>query len=191
LWLQATGTDAVYVADKQSQEIFKDFQYPQKMTALPVLWTSGNGDYIYKVPRRYMARARVVDTAKLNAAIAPKFNDDVENLRAYVDVVEKGPEAPTTLTREGTDAMQLHAAVAPGQSILVQETYDPAWHAWSGDRELTIHKDAIDMMVIDAPPGDHQIRLAFMTPMENKIGRVLTGLSLLAMIALIWFGARA
>jgi hypothetical protein len=191
LWMQATGTDAVYVADKQSQEIFKDFQYPQKMTALPVLWTSGNGDYIYKVPRRYLARARVVDTAKLNAAIAPKFNDDVENLRAYVDVVEKGPEAPTTLTRDGTDAMQLHAAVATGQSILVQETYDPAWHAWSGDRELTIHKDAIDMMVIDAPPGDHQIRLAFMTPMENKIGRVLTGLSLLAVIALMWFGARA
>jgi len=191
LWLQATGADAVYVADKQSQEIFKDFAAPQKMTTLPVLWTSGNGDYIYKVPRRYMARARVVETARLNAVSPPRFNDDMDNLRPYVDAIEKGPDAPTTLTREGTDAMQLHAAVTPGQSILVQETYDPAWHAWSGDRELPIRKDALDMMVIDAPPGDHQIRLAFMTPLENKIGRVLTGLSLLAMLALVWFGARA
>lgn len=190
LWMQATGTDAVYVAEKNSQEIFKDFQFPQKMATLPVLWDSGEGDHIYGVPRRYRTRARVVETARINAVTAPRFNDDVESLRAYVDVIEKGPDSPTTLALEGSDAMQLHAKVAPGQSIVVQETYDPAWHAWAEGRELTIHKDAIDMMVIDAPPGDHQIRLAFVTPLENKIGRVVTLLSILAVLALIGFGLR-
>jgi hypothetical protein len=191
LWMQATGADAVYVADKNSQEIFKDFQYPQKMATLPVLYDSGEGDRVYRVPRRYLARARVVDTARLNAVAPPRFNDDVEYLRAYVDVIEKGPEAPTTLTREGTDAMQLHATISPGQSIVVQETYDPAWHAMSGGREFPLHKDAIDMMVIDAPPGTHDIRLAFVTPLENRVGRVVTVLSILAMLALIVFGVRA
>jgi len=190
LWMQATGADAVYVADKNSQEIFKDFQYPQKMAALPVLYDSGEGDRIYRVPRRYLARARVVDTARLNAAAPPRFNDDVEHLRAYVDVIEKGPEAPTSLTRQGTDAMQLHAVVAPGQSIVVQETYDTAWHAWSGGRELPLRKDAIDMMVIDAPPGTYDIRLAFETPLENRIGRIVTLLSVLVLLALIALGVR-
>jgi hypothetical protein len=190
LWMQAMGADAVYVSEKNSQEEFKDVQFPQKMAALPVLWDSAQGDRLYGVPRRYRPRARVVETARLNAVAPPRFNNDVPYLHAYVDVIEKGPEAPVTLTREGTDAMQVRATVAPGQSIVVQETYDPAWRAWSGDRELPLRKDAMDMMVIDAPPGDQQIRLAFMTPLENKVGRVLTVLSLLAMLALIAFGWR-
>ncbi len=31
LWMQSMGVDAIYVADKQSQEIFKDFQYPAQV----------------------------------------------------------------------------------------------------------------------------------------------------------------
>lgn len=191
LWTQATGADAVYVAEKDSQEHYRDFLYPQKMTALPVIWDSGHGDHLYRVPRRYPARARIVETARINAVAPPRFNNDVEYLHAYVDTIEKGPDSVVTVARQGTDAMQLHATLAPGQSIVVQETYDPAWRAWSGDRELPIRKDAIDMMVIDAPPGEHQIRLAFLTPLENKIGRVLTALSLLAVVALFALGAKS
>ena len=120
----------------------------------------------------------------------PRFNDDVENLHAYVDVIEKGPDSPATLIRGGTDAMVVRARVEPGQSVVVQETYDPAWHAWSGSGELPVRKDAMDMMVVDAPPGDQAILLAFVTPLENRVGRVVSGIALLVVIALIAFGAR-
>ena len=67
LWLQAMGVDAAYVADKRSQEIFKDYQFPKKFEGvLPVIYDNHEGDTIYRVPRRYASRARVVDTQKLN-----------------------------------------------------------------------------------------------------------------------------
>jgi uncharacterized membrane protein YfhO len=163
--MQSMGVEAIYVADKQSQEVFKDFQYPHKFDGvLPLLFDDHQGNLLFKVPRRWPDRIRVVETAKLNAVKPPRYNDDMQNLQAYVDAVEKGPDAPGSLRRAGTDAMAGHAKVAPGQSILVQETYDPAWHAWSGATPLTIRKDAMDMMVIDAPPGEHELTIAFLTP---------------------------
>jgi len=186
LWMQSMGADVVYVADKRSQEIFKDFQYPQKLAGvLPVLYDDQQGDTLYRVPRRYPDRARVVETRKLNAVAPPRFNDDVEYLRAYVDVIEKGPDAPATLRRDGTDAMHVRARLKPGQSIVVQETYDPAWHAWAGGQPLTVHRDAMGMMAIDPPPGEQNITLAFVTPLENRVGRVVTAAALLVILALI------
>jgi uncharacterized membrane protein YfhO len=86
--------------------------------------------------------------------------------------------------------MRAHAIVAGGQSILVQETYDPAWHAWSNGTPLVVRKDAMDMMVIDAPPGDHEITIAFLTPLENKVGGVVTLLTLMTILAMFWIGLR-
>jgi hypothetical protein len=191
LWMQSMGVDAIYVADKQSQEIFKDFQFPHKFDGiLPVLFDDQQGNVIYKVPRRWPDRIRVVETAKLMAVKPPRYNDDMERLRAYTDAIENGPDSPATLRRAGTDAMRGHAKVGPGQSVLVQETYDPAWHAWSGGTPLVVRKDAMDMMVIDAPPGDHEIFIAFLTPLENKVGRVLALLALATILALFWIGLR-
>jgi hypothetical protein len=190
-WMQSMGAEAVYVADKQSQEVFKDFQFPHKFDGvLPVLFDDKQGNVIYKIPRRWPDRIRVVETARMNAVKPPRFNDDMEYLRAYTDVIENGPDSPATLKRDGTDAMWAHARLAPGQSVLVQETYDPAWHAWSGSTPLAVRKDPMGMMIVDAPPGDRQIRLAFLTPLENKIGRVLTLLTLASILVLFWLSFR-
>jgi hypothetical protein len=39
--------------------------------------------------------------------------------------------------------------------------------------------------VIDAPPGEHDIAFVFETPLENRIGWVLTWLSLALVAALL------
>ena len=192
LWMQAMAADAIYVSDRRSQEIFKDFQYPQKFVGvLPVLYDDQQGNTLYRVPRRFPARARVVETAKLDAAKPPRYNDDVEYLQAYADVMEKGPDSPATLTRQGTDAMRVHAKLEAGQSLVVQESYDPAWHAWSGGKPLAVRKDAMGMIVIDAPPGEQDVSVAFVTPLENQVGRGATLLTVLILAALAWFGIRA
>jgi len=115
----------------------------------------------------------------------------VEYLRQYVDTIEKGPAAPGTLTRRGTDAMVAHVKVGEGQSVLVQESFDTPWHARSGGRELAVRKDAMGFMVIDTPPGQLDVELTFETPLENKVGRVLTGLTVAGLLVLVWAGRRA
>jgi hypothetical protein len=191
LWMQCMGVDVIYVSDKRSQEMFKDFEYPQKFAGvLPVVYDDQQGNTLCRVPRRYPARARVVETGKLNALKPPRANDDVEYLGAYADVVEKGPDSPPTLTRDGTDAMRVRANVEPGQSIVVQESWDPAWQAWDGGKQLPLRKDVMGFMVVDAPPGDREIRLAFVTPLENRIGRLVTLATLALLLSLVVFGMR-
>ena len=188
LWMQCMGVDAIYVSDQHSQEFFKDFQHPEKVAGkLPVLFDDGQGNTIYKVPRRYLSRARVVDTAKFLALKPQRGNDDVEYLGYYADNIEKGPDAPTTLTHAGPDAMLVHAKVDSGQSLVVQETYDPSWRATANGRGLGIRKDVMGFMLIDAPPGDDDIRLEFQTPLENTIGRIVTLITLLVLLALALF----
>jgi hypothetical protein len=186
LWLQCFGVDAIYISDSRSQEIYKDVQFPRKFEGkLPLAYDDHEGNSIYRVPRRWMARARVVETAKLNAIQKPRGNDDVEYMGYYAGVLEKGPDSPVTLARLGSDAMRLRARVAPGESIVVQETYDTPWQAWSGGRRLPVRKDAFGQMAIDAPPGEHDILLAFVTPLENTLGRWLTGLTALILVVLL------
>ncbi len=191
LWMQCLGTDAAYVADKNSEEVYKDYEYPHKFDGLlAVIYDDHAGNKIFRIPRRYPARVRVVETQRLNVVQRPRFNDDVAYLRAYADVVEKGPDSPAVLTREGTDAMRVRATLAAGQSIVVQESYDPAWHAWSSGNALPVRKDAMGFMAIDAPPGYQDIALVFVTPLENQVGRVVTVVSIGVVLALIVLGIR-
>ena len=188
LWLQAMGVDVMYVPGPKSEEPYKDIQHPDRFAGVtPLLYDDGQGNALYRIPRRYSVRARVVEAARLDARRPPRTTYDEEYLRAYVDVVENGPDSPVTLERQGTDAMLLRAKLSPGQAILVQETYDPAWQAWSNGQRLPIHADAMGFMVLGAPPGEHQIRLAFVMPFENRVGWVLTGISLL-LLAASWRG---
>jgi hypothetical protein len=179
LWLKALGVDAIYVAGPKSQETYKDYAHKEKFSSLAVLYDDGQDNRIFRIPRRYPARVRVVEAERLNALIP--WNDNADHpgtLRDYVDILENGPDSAATLEREGTDAMRVRAEVKPGQALVVQESWDPAWQAWSGGRRLPVQADALGFMRVDAPPGRQEILLRFATPFENQVGRVLTVLSL-------------
>ncbi|MBZ5575405.1 MAG: hypothetical protein LAP40_02460 [Acidobacteriia bacterium] len=185
LWMQCLGVDTVYVAGQRSQDVYKDTQYPRKYAGvLPVIYDDGRGDTIYQVPRRYRARARVVETRRLDALRTPQGNLDLEALRAYANTIERGPDAPPVLTRLSTDAMEVRARIEPGQSLVVQETYDPAWQAWAGNQSLSVRKDAMGFLAVDPPPGENLIRLQFVTPLENRVGALVTLLTLMLLLVL-------
>jgi len=185
LLLRALGVDAIYFAGPTSEERYKDLKHPERFAAVPVLFDDGQGNVLYGITRRYAARARVVESARLNAQQAPRDMVDLERLCAYVDVVENGPDSPAALERSGTDAMVVRAKVGPGQSVLVQETFDTAWQAWSNGKRLPLRKDVMGFMVVDAPPGDDEIRLVFVTPLENRVGWALTAISVLLLVWLL------
>jgi hypothetical protein len=188
-WLTALGVDALIVNDGRSQEMYHDFVHPYKFNGvLPVLYDDGQGNVIYKVPRRYPSLARVVDASRLGAVAPGWAATDLEALRRYTAVIEEGPDAPPTAEWKGTDAMRIHARVDRGRSIVVQETYDPAWHAYLGGKELRVRPDPLSFMAIDAPPGEDDIALVFEMPMENRIGWILLWLSLAIAAALFTYG---
>jgi hypothetical protein len=185
-WLKALGADAIVVADSHSQDTYRDFQHPYKFAnILPVLYDDHQGNVVYRVPRRYPSLARVVDRAPLytfRPIVAATYHDQ---LRAYSDFVENGPDVPTTTYWTSTDSLSVHAPVQAGQSILVQVTYDPAWRAYSGKTELPIKPDGMDFMAIDAPPGTQDVTLVFTTPPGNRVGYVLSFAGLLLCLFLL------
>jgi hypothetical protein len=188
LWLQAMGVDLMYVAGPKSQEFYKDVQNQSRFDQWPLLWDDGQGNQLRGTGRRFAPRARVVDTAALKALPALNDRTDIDHLRPYVNVIEHGPDSPATIERPSTDAMLVHANVAAGQSLLVQESWDPAWQATLDGKSLPVRKDEMGFMVIDPPPGNDAVRLEFPMPLENRVGWGLTGLTVVGLALLAWQG---
>jgi hypothetical protein len=179
-WLQAAGADAILVSQAPSQEVFHEYAAPSKFAGLlPVIYDSRHGDTIYRVPRRSAAHARVVETSRMDALPEiPVTNYDGPQIEQYADAVERGPDAPVDMQWQGTDAIEFQARFDEGESLLVQESFDPAWRAWCDGKRLSIRKDVAGNMLIDVPPGHPNVRLQFEVPFENVAGRALTAISL-------------
>jgi uncharacterized membrane protein YfhO len=86
--------------------------------------------------------------------------------------------------------MRIQAATMTGQSLIVQIAYDPQWRARSAGAAFAIRKDALGQMLIETPPGRHDIELRFETPLENQIGKVIAMLTALIVIVLAGLGWR-
>jgi uncharacterized membrane protein YfhO len=86
--------------------------------------------------------------------------------------------------------MLLRAFLQTGQMLLIQESYDPSWHAYLDETELEVREDGMGQMLVVVPPGQREILMQFQLPMENFIGRIVTVLSLVAVAALAMTGRR-
>ena len=185
-WMQAMGVDAVVVSDKTSQEVYHDFVDPGKFTGiLPVIFDDHRGNVIYRIPRRHAGLAHVIQTQRFRSFPAIVSVFDFEHLQAYTDAIEQATNAAPSATWNGTDGMTMRADLQPGQSVLVQETYDPSWHAFADGHPVPIHEDAVGFMWIEAPPGSHEIQLQFELPLENRVGRILALISVVITLVLL------
>jgi hypothetical protein len=187
LWLQALGTDAAIVPAKASQEPYHDYQHPDKFRgALPLLHDDGQGTNIYGVPRVHPGIVRVVDHAAIAAVARISGGDDNAALAKYVGIVENPASPAGTIEWQSFDAAQIHATTTGGQSVLVQETWDPAWHAYESGREVPLRvEDKMGFMLIDAPPGTHSIRMQFEKPLENRAGGIVFLLTSILLVGLM------
>jgi hypothetical protein len=186
-WLQALGADAVVVHGKRSSEIYHAIRAEKKYeNILPVLHDSGEDDIVYRVPRRWPGLARVVNRSKMaSLRVIPWHDENEAELHAYAETVEQGPDSPASTEWLDHRTLRVRARVRSDESVTVQVTYDPAWRAESGGQQLPIHKDVMNLMRIDAPAGDHEILLRFETPLENQVGRVVTGISIVVVVWLM------
>ena len=184
-WMRAFGVDAVLVPGKTSQEHYHDFIHPETFAGvLPVLLDDGEGNVIYRVPRRFPDIARVVETERVRAIHPVPLHGDPESVRAYVEALENGPDARAATAWEGAD-LRVQADLAAGQSVVVEAAYDPQWRAKSEGAALPVVKDALGQMLIEAPPGRHDIRLQFEKPLENRAGEFVSLFSALIALFLV------
>jgi len=190
--MQAQGTDAVIVPDKTSVEAYHDYSEPHKFRgALESLYDDHAGTAIYRIPRVHPGIGRVVDNRAIASAGKMRSGDDWETLAKYVRAVED-PSAPAVSVKwTGFDGMGVQATVSAGQSLLVQESFDPAWRAEENGKAVAIRAEPfMGFMLLDVSPGYHEIHLRFATPLENRIGEVLFGLSCLAILGLLAAGRK-
>jgi hypothetical protein len=188
LWMQALGTDAVIVPDRTSFEPYHDYHKPEKFRGVvPVLYDDQHGTVIYRIPRRYPGIGRVVEAGQLSAIGRINGGEDVGRLTRYVAAVDSPGQSPTPVQWKSFDEVDIQAQVPSGRSVLLQETYDPAWHAYENGRPLAIRPEPVmSFILIDVPAGNHTIQLLFETPLENRIGQMVSGLALLVVAWLIF-----
>jgi uncharacterized membrane protein YfhO len=99
--------------------------------------------------------------------------------------VEDPGQGPASLRWNGFDEVEVHGRTVAGQSLLIQETWDPAWHAYDDGRELPVRRDGVvGFMLVDVPAGDRKIRLRFETPLENRAGQLIFALTAATMCGL-------
>jgi hypothetical protein len=183
-WMQAFGVGATIVSDKTSQDVYPTLDPYKFNGVLPVLFDNGAGDVIYEVPRRFPARARVVEEAVVRGLLPVSEGWHRDRLQAYVRAIEEGPDSPVSQQWRGPEMMLLRVSLEAGQTLLIQESYDPAWHAYLDETELEVREDVLGQMLVAVPPGEHEILMRFELPLENLIGRILTVLAVLVVIAL-------
>jgi hypothetical protein len=188
LWMQALGTDAVIVPKANSHDVFRPYKHPDKFSGLPKLFDDGRGNVMYRVPRRYPALARVVETAGMQSlrSIAER-PEQIERLQAYVDAVERGPASEPSTEWLNPELLRVRAHTDPGQSVLVQINWDPVWRAYENDRQQKLSMDAAGFILVEVPPGDHELYLVYRTRRKPLI---TAAISLLTFSGLILFAMR-
>jgi hypothetical protein len=187
LWLQAMGTSAVIVAGPGSREFYLDFKFPEKFkTGFSRLWDDGHNTTIYGVPRVHNSLGRVVDATAIQAMLPLNDGAGEAALRRYLAEVERADRPEVGVAWKGFDEVTLRADVGKGQAVLLQETFDPAWHAYDGARELPIRAERpMDFMLIETGEGQHEIQMRFKTPAENRVGQALLVITALLCVWLI------
>ena len=181
-WLIASGTDIVIAHEDPSQEPLRQMPKPRKFVGrLPVIYDQG-GDVVYRVPRRFRALARVVNEARMESLEPiPWTNENAAQVRAYTIAAEEFA-TEVGYQRVSNIEMRLRVHTAPGESVLVQETWDAGWTAYEGSAKLPVVKDVLYFIRIQVPPGDHDIRLVYEWPAESRIGQCMTLVSIVVLL---------
>lgn len=190
-WLQATGADAVVVNYPESREYYHDYgESVSKFAALTPMYDNGRGDKIFRVPRKFPGLARIVKGETHKRLGPPKFDYDYEAMSKYVKSVEDDSPRAAVWERPGPESIRIRATLEAGEAIVVQETWDEGWQARDGGRPMVIQQDALHFMFIEPGPGEHDIRITYSEPRENRIGKILTALTAAIALACVVRGMR-
>ena len=186
-WMRAFGVDLAIAAGKSSKNIYHDIESPETWSrSFRPVYNDGEGNDIYRFERRCRGVVRIV-TDKVRRLNPIQKNDFEWTLHPYVEAIEGSPpggadDSRLSVVRKNSDEFQqIKATTGEGEAILIQESFDSAWHAYDrtagGERALVLERDPVGFMLLAVTAGAHDIRLVFETPREVLVGRVLAVLA--------------
>jgi hypothetical protein len=171
LELKALDAQYVVIHGPRSQEYYRDFQRPDRVSAnLPEVYHIED-DTIYALPPRPLAHLATPE--------------ELTDLPRYVAGIED-PARPVLQTR-WLDAGALDIAgpaPLPGQLVSVQVNAGPGWRASQDGRPLPIARDQLGFLVLTpAPALATRIALRYRGTLEQRLMAALCVLSWLAALA--------
>lgn len=177
LWLRALHARYVVVHGPASREYFHWYVDPEKFSELPVAWSNGAGDTIYRLPPPELHDAVVVDAAALARLPSFRSTDDLEFLRAYVHWAQG--ERPARLRWVRGDVAEIEAELGPHEAVLVKVNYDRGWRA-SG---ASTRPDPIGYLLLELPAGQQRLMLRYGATWDVWLGRAITLATVLLLLA--------
>jgi hypothetical protein len=174
--LKAFGVTNISVPGPDTREYLHPFVNPFKFDGLlPVLWRE-DGDTVYGVPMPSRSLAHVIP-AKAIVGREPLNGLDTEPAIAYVSALDDPAMPQAQIQWKGPSRAVIRARMTRAQLISVQVTYNPAWHADSAGRPLTVRKDGLGLIVIDPVcSGDCEIDLHYDATPETWFCRLMSAL---------------
>jgi hypothetical protein len=185
LWLRALNAPWLVVHGPASREYFHWYTQPEKFATLPIAWDNGADDRVYRLPNFEPHEAVVVD---LPAPPAPTSTADPRWLTAYVNWA--AGKRPVNLHWISSGQADFDVNLAANEAVLLKINHDPGWRS-SG---ATIAADPIGFQLIRPQPGVHHVALRYGASWDTWLGRaitILTILLILARIKLPWIAAMA
>ncbi len=183
LWAKALGLRYIVVNYPDSTVDYKDYQHPDKFEGLLPEVYRVRGDVVFEVPNCPTEYVRPVYAEKLKSLSPIQDALDVENLRAYLSVVEEElPRSTVDYTWENNDHLVIQAKLEEGAALLVRMTYDSGWRASIDGQGVDIKRDPLSFMVIKPDePGEYLIHLLHGRVWDEWLGYGVTGVTLLAL----------
>jgi hypothetical protein len=186
-WLKAFGVGAIAVGGPHSQEFWKPYAHPAKFDGvLPTLWREDDVT-IYRIPQRSSSLAHVVPRSAV-VTRAPSGVGDIEGLERYASVLDDPTLPEASLRWDESNRADVRATANEGQSISIQISYHPGWHAHANGQAVPLHRDGLGLMWLDPQcHGPCEVRLDYDGGWEMRLSRCasFTALGALLFIALV------
>jgi len=180
LWLKALNVRYVVVNYSDSSVSYKDYRHPDKFEGLLTEIYRHSGDVIFSVLLRHPELVQAIDSQKLGALNPIQNAIDVQNLGAYVALIEEdSPQAMVDYSIQNNDHLTIDATLEENTALLVKMTYHAGWRAYSHGNQLPIEPDPLGFMVIKPEmPGEYFIELSHERLWDEWLGYGLTILTL-------------
>lgn len=177
LWLRALDVQYAVVHGASSREHFHWFVQPERFAGLPVAWSNGAGDTIYRLPPPDDFPAVVVDRAALTRLPRLRSTGDLEFLEAYVAWAQG--KRPARIRWSHPDTAEIEADLGANDAVLVKVNYDHGWHV---PRARTM-ADPIGFLLIEMPAGRQSFTLNFGASWEVWLARAITLVTVILLLA--------
>ena len=176
LWLQAFAVRYLVVTTPASFEIYRDFTDPAKFDGVfPVVFDE-RGVRIYEVPLAGDPRAIVIASA---TDLRPPTNGiDRPALESYVAAITRATTPGSAAGGLGRSRIETQSS---GDRLVVRQAYDSGWRATVDGNAVTVAPDALGMVSVPLPAGNHVVELDHRVHIDFLAGlgvATLTGLVL-------------